>query len=83
MKKMISKTLCIHYYVLFHSQELTCFEVNQLIVLHSQTNYSNLLQFHKHLAVLGRLAGDCWLCSKLDLQHIFLPLSTMVGKDEL
>ena len=29
--------------------------------------------------VLGRLAGDSWLCSKLDLQHIFLPKSTMVG----
>ena len=33
--------------------------------------------------VLGRLTGDCWLCSKLDLGHIFLPLSTMAGKDEL
>ena len=33
--------------------------------------------------VLGRLAGDYSLCSKLDLQHIFLPLSTIVGKDEL
>ena len=25
----ISKTLYIHYYLLFHSQELTCFKVNQ------------------------------------------------------
>ena len=33
--------------------------------------------------VLGRLTGDYSLCSKLDLQHIFLPLSTIVGKDEL
>ena len=33
--------------------------------------------------VLGRLTGDYSLCSKLDLQHIFLPLSTTVGKDEL
>ena len=40
------------YYVLFHSQELTRFEVNQLTVLHSQTNYLNLLQFHKHLQFL-------------------------------
>ena len=29
----------LKFYLLFHSQELTCFEVNQLIVLHSQTNY--------------------------------------------
>ena len=33
--------------------------------------------------VLGRLAGDCWLCSNLDLQHIFLPLSIIMGTDEL
>ena len=33
--------------------------------------------------VLRRLAGGSWLCSKLDLWHIFLPLSTMAGKDEL
>ena len=67
----------------FHGQSEHAYYLNYFIILHSQTNYSNLLQFHKHRTVLGRLAGDCWLYSKFDLQHIFLPLSTMVGKDEL
>ena len=51
-KENDAKTLYIHYYVLFHSQVLICIEVNQSIVLHSQTNYPNLLQFHKHLQFL-------------------------------
>lgn len=82
MNKMISKTLYIHYYVLFHSQELACFEVNQLIVLHSN-KLSKFTSVSQTSTVLGRLAGDYLLHSKLDLRHIFLPLLTMVGKDEL
>ena len=46
-------------------------------------NLSKFTSVPQTSTVLGRLAGDSWLRSKLDLPQIFLLLSTMVGKDKL
>ena len=54
--------------------------VNSPSLLNKLSKFTSVSQTS---TVLGRLTGDCWLCSKLDLQHIFLPLSTMVSKDGL
>ena len=48
----IKNPVHVHSLLLYHSRGLTHFEVNQLIFPHSQTNYPNLLQFHKQLQFL-------------------------------
>ena len=78
IKNPLHSLLCI---ISFSRIDLLWSEsVNSPSLLNKLSKFTSVSQTS---TVLGRLAGDYSLCSKLDLQHIFLPLSTIVGKDEL
>ena len=78
IKNPLHSLLCI---ISFSRIDLLWSEsVNSPSLLNKLSKFTSVSQTS---TVLGRLAGDYLLHSKLDLRHIFLPLLTMVGKDEL